>query len=135
MPNLSAKTPMNWIVVILILGLAGSSVACDLCAIYSATQAQGEAGKGPFAGVAEQFTYFGTTQLAGQEVPNEIGQYLSSSISQLFAGYNFNDRIGIQFNLPVIYRGFKRPDGLGGIDQGTESGIGDASLLGNLMVY
>ena len=123
------------LVILLITCLAGSTFACDLCAIYSATQAQGETGKGPFAGFAEQFTYFGTVQVDGEKVPNQVGQYLNSSISQVFAGYNFNDRLGLQFNLPVIYRSYKRPDGQGGIDRGSLSGIGDASLLGNAVVY
>jgi hypothetical protein len=60
-------------------GFAGSTVACDLCAIYSATEAQGQTGKGLFAGLAEQFTHFGTVQKEGKEVPNEAGQYLDSS--------------------------------------------------------
>src|SRR5437763_12078516 len=109
--------------------------ACDLCAIYAATQARGEIGAGFFTGVAEQFTHFGTVQVQGEEVPNPSGQYLDSSISQTFVGYNFNDRFGIQFNLPVIYRSFKRPDEMGGIERGTESGIGDISLLGNFIAY
>ena len=91
--------------------VAAPASACDLCSIYSATQARGEIGKGFFSGVAEQFSHFGTVQVDGQKVPNEVGQYLDSSISQLFAGYNFNDRFGVQFNLPVIYRSFRRPEG------------------------
>src|SRR6266566_8877945 len=105
-------------------------LACDLCAIYAASQARGEIGRGVFAGVAEQFTHFGTVQVDGHEVSNPSGQYLDSSISQVFAGYNFDERFGLQFNLPVIYRSFKRPDGEGGIERGKESGIGDVSLLG-----
>ena len=110
-------------------------LACDLCAIYSASQARGEIGRGVFAGVAEQFTHFGTVQVDGHEVADPSGQYLDSSISQLFAGYNFDERFGLQFNLPVIYRSFKRPDGQGGMDRGTESGIGDVSLLGTFVPY
>src|SRR2546430_6293963 len=113
--------------------VAAPASACDLCSIYSATQARGEIGKGFFSGVAEQFSHFGTVQVDGQKVPNEVGQYLDSSISQLFAGYNFNDRFGVQFNLPVLYRSFKRPEGFE-IDRGTESGIGDVSLIGNFLV-
>jgi hypothetical protein len=109
-------------------------MACDLCSIYSATQARGEVGKGFYAGVAEQFTHFGTMQVDGRKVPNEVGQYLNSAISQLYVGYNIDDRLGVQFNLPVIYRSFKRPEGFA-IDRGTESGIGDASLIGNLLAY
>ena len=119
---------------ILISGFATSIPACDLCAVYSATQAHGEIGKGFFTGVAEQFTHFGTMQEDGREVRNEVGQYLDSSISQIYAGYNFNDRAGLQFNLPVVYRAFKRPEGFA-IDRGTESGLGDVSLLAHLRAY
>ncbi|HTE91422.1 MAG TPA: hypothetical protein VK639_20910, partial [Terriglobales bacterium] len=114
--------------------MATPTTACDLCSIYSATQARGEIGKGFYSGVAEQFTHFGTMQVDGQKVPNDVGQYLDSSISQLYVGYNFNDRLGVQLNLPVIYRSFKRPEGFA-IDRGTESGIGDVSLIGNFLAY
>src|SRR5881396_3906397 len=73
--------------------LAAPGWACDLCAIYSATQARGEVGQGPFLGVAEQFTHFGTVQVEGNKVPDPSHQYLNSSISQLFAGYNFTERL------------------------------------------
>src|SRR5258708_39891186 len=99
-------------------GFATPALACDLCAIYSANQARGEIGKGPFAGVAEQFTHFGTTEEDGDKVPNPSGQYLDSSISQLFAGYNFNESSGIQLNVPLIYRSFIRPE-IAGIDPAT----------------
>src|SRR5689334_17515196 len=99
--------------------LAAPVTACDLCAIYSANQARGEIGKGPFGGVAEQFTHFGTVQVDGEKVDNPTGQYEDSSISQVFLGYNFNERFGVQFNMPLIYRSFKRPEGFA-IDEGTE---------------
>src|SRR5438477_6159772 len=110
------------------------ALACDLCSIYSAAQARGEIGKGFYSGVAEQFTHFGTVQVDGQKVSNDVGQYLDSSISQFFVGYDFNDQFGVQFNLPLIYRSFKRPQGFE-IDRGTESGIGDVSLIGNFLAY
>jgi len=109
-------------------------MACDLCSIYSATQARGEVGEGLYSGLAEQFSHFATVQVDGRKVSNEAGQYLDSSISQLFAGYNLNNRFGVQFNLPVIYRSFKRPEGFE-INRGTESGIGDVSLIGNFLAY
>ncbi len=115
-------------------GICASGNACDLCAIYAAQQAEGAAGRGFVAGVAEQFTHFGTLQMDGQKVDDPTSQYLDSSISQVFAGYYFNERFGVQFNLPVIYRSFQRPEGFG-IDRGTESGIGDVSLLGNARLF
>jgi hypothetical protein len=110
----------------------GSTFACDFCAVYSAVETS--AGKGFYAGVAEQWTHFGTLQVDGYEVANETGQYLDSSISQLIVGYNFNKRFGIQFNAPIIYRSFQRPEGFE-TDRGTESGIGDVSLIGRFTAY
>ena len=114
---------------------AQSVLACDLCAIYAATEAHAEIGRGPFVGVAEQFTHFGTVQIDGREVSNPSGQYLNSSVSQVFAGYNITKDLGIQLNVPVIYRSYKRPDSQGGIERGTESGIGDISLLANYNIW
>lgn len=108
--------------------------ACDICSVFSAAQARGEIGKGFFGGVAGQFTHFGTLQEDGREMSNPTGQYLDSSVSQVFAGYNFNERVGLQLNVPVIYRSFKRPDDFA-IDRGTEFGVGDVVLLGHYQPY
>ena len=107
--------------------------ACDLCSVYSSEQTRGEIGAGVYAGIAEQFTHFGTLQDNGARVDNPAGQYMDSSVSQVFAGYNFGERIGVQFTLPVIYCAFRRPEGLA-IESGTESGIGDISLIGHAQV-
>ncbi len=109
--------------------LATPVMACDLCSIYSATEASGGTGKGFYGGVAEQFTRFGTLQDGGHKIAND-GEYINSSVSQVFAGYNFNSRFGVQLNLPVIYRSFGSDT-----DRGRESGIGDASVIGNFSVY
>src|SRR6266700_3784208 len=119
---------------ILAAACAQPAFACDLCSIYAAAQAQGGSGAGFYGGFAEQFTYFGTLQDSGNRVPNTIEQHIDSSVSQLFAGYNFNDRFGLQFNLPVIYRSWKRPLGAV-IENGTELGLGDVSLIGNFLAY
>src|SRR5215475_12207317 len=92
---------------VLVAACAQPAFGCDLCAIYSATKAQGADSAGLFGGLAEQFTHFGTLQEDGHEVPNTIDQHIDSSISQIFVGYNFNERLGVQFNLPLIYREFR----------------------------
>jgi hypothetical protein len=84
--------------------------------------------KGWYGAVGEQFTHFGTLQFDGSEIGNPTGQYLDSSITQLVAGYSINSRFALQINLPLINRDFKRPEGFA-IDRGTESGLGDLSLL------
>lgn len=121
---------MKILVSTLLAGACAQPVfACDLCSVYSAMEAQSESGRGFFGGVAEQFTHFGTLQQDGHEVPGE-GQYIDSSVAQVFAGYNFNNRLGVQLNLPVIYRAY-------GSDtmHATEFGIGDLSLVGTFNAY
>ncbi len=113
--------------------LSSHTFACDSCAIYTATEAQGESITGWFAGAASQYTYFGTTQEDGHEVPNEADQYINSTITQALAGYNFTPRFSAQVNLPYIYRSFSRPEGFL-TDKGTEQGIGDASLIGRFLI-
>lgn len=104
--------------------------ACDLCAIYGAMEAEGRSGQGFFGGVAEQYTYFDTYQSNGHDASNPDGEHLNSLISQAFVGYNLNERFGVQFNLPVIYRNYAQDSG-----HGSEAGIGDVSLIGNVLLY
>jgi hypothetical protein len=98
--------------------------------VYAATEAQGGTGARLYGGIAEQFTYFNTLQSDGHTIAND-GEYIDSLVSQVFVGYHVNNRFGVQFNLPVIYRAY-------GSDSGgnhSEGGIGDVSLIGNLLVY
>jgi hypothetical protein len=114
----------------LLLMSRSGALGCDLCAIYGAMESQGVSSRGFFGGVAEQYTYFGTFQSGGHDATNPDGERLNSLTSQAFIGYNFSDRIGLQFNLPVIYRDYRK-DGA----QGSEAGIGDVSLIGNVRLY
>ena len=109
-------------------------MACDMCSVYSAMQAQGGGGKGFFGGVVEQFIHEGTLQNDGHEVANTSGQYLDDSVTTIFGGYNLNSRLDLQFNIPVINRSYKRPVG-STIETGTVSGVGDLSLIGNFVAY
>ncbi|MGE5700361.1 MAG: hypothetical protein ACM31N_09910 [Deltaproteobacteria bacterium] len=112
---------------------SGAAFACDLCAIYRATEAKASK-PGVFTGVFEQYTRFGTLRDGGRKVENEAGQFLNSSITQFILGYQFNYRFGVQLNVPYIHRSFKRAEGAG-IDEGTVSGPGDAALIGNALIY
>src|ERR1700686_4018299 len=127
---------------LLLLGLLSGaglriSQACDLCGCYT-PQLEAMPGmesatskswwNGFYGGVGEQFTHFGTVLGNGREASNPTGQYENSSITQIVAGYTINDRFALQINIPLIYREFKRPEGFA-IDRGTESGLGDISLL------
>ena len=117
----------------LMIAAAEPGFACDLCAIYRATEAKASK-PGWFVGVFEQYTRFGTLRDGGSKVENEAGQFLDSSITQVLLGYQINDRYGIQLSIPYIHRSFKRAEGTG-IDEGTVSGLGDVAHIGTARGY
>lgn len=133
---------LRFVVVALIAMALSRAAACDLCGCYTPQLEaipQAEPGsatwtRGLYFGAAEQFTHFGTLQVDGREVSNPTGQYLDSSITQLVAGYSLNSRFALQVNVPFIYRSFERPEGFA-MDRGTESGLGDVSLLGKFVLF
>ena len=110
-----------------------SAQACDLCSVYSATEAK-ESKPGLILGVFEQYTYFGTLQEDGHEVSNPADQKEDSAITQFIIGYQFNPRFGLQVNVPMIYRWWRRPEGTS-IQTDSELGLGDVSVVGNVLVY
>lgn len=146
-----------WLSLALAAALTGSlenARACDLCGCYTP---QIEAMPQPadlsplgqpspagelhynwldqaYFALAGQFTHFGTVQIDGREAPNPTDQHEDSSITQLVAGYSFTPRLALQMNLPLIYRSFARPEGFA-IQHGTESGLGDVSLLGKFVLF
>lgn len=69
-----------------------------------------------------------------EEVDNP-GERLRSSITQVLLGYNLGPEWGLQVNLPIIYRSYSRIDSRGNLVSGSESGIGDLSLLGRWVPF
>ena len=112
--------------------------ACDLCGCYTPQLESMPKEKtsltGFYTAVAEQFTHFGSLQFDDREVANPTGQRLDSSITQFVVGYEINDRFALQFNAPLIYRDFRRPEGFT-IDEGNVSGLGDVSLLAKAVLW
>ena len=114
---------------------AASSFACDLCGCYTPTlEVAHERPYGFYLGAAEQFTNFNTERLDGVKQPNPAGEYIHSSITQIVLGGTFFDnRAGLQLNVPLIYRSFRRQLGFD-IDRGHVSGLGDISLTANYVI-
>jgi len=121
------------VAVVAFLSVGTPAGACDLCAIYTATE-QRESRTGVWLGAAEQFSSYNTLQVEGHQVENPAGERLNSFITQFLVGYNFTPRLGLQLNLPVIGRSFRRQEA-NGIVNGDETGIGDMSLIGSFAAY
>ena len=119
---------MNVIKLILILVILSPtiSIACDLCGCFIPRDTMV---KGFRFGLAEQYSDFATLKLDGEEVSNPDGQKLNSWNTQFYANYYFNERLALQLNTPVLYKSFRRPEE-GIMQSGTESGIGDVSVVG-----
>src|SRR6185436_7897316 len=103
--HVSMKKMIGWS--ILAGAAASGAAACDLCAVYSAPLAHHVHDAGFHLGISEQFTHFGSVQENGHEVSNESDQYLDSFATQVYVGYQFTDRFGIQFNMPILHRSFR----------------------------
>jgi len=115
------------------LGPRTTALACDICAVYTATE-QSESRTGFRSGLAVQYTHYGTEQLDGHEVPNPHDESLDSVITQLFFGYQFTPRIGLQLNLPLITRQFERFHD-GQRERGNVNGPGDMTIFGHVLVH
>jgi hypothetical protein len=127
---------MKWrwlLVCVVTAGWSAATLACDLHAVYTPPEA-GQMRTGWYAGVHEQFTHYGTLQDDGRRQRDRVGQFLNSSITQMVLGWRPHPRAGVQVNVPLIHRWFKRPDG-DEIERGTESGLGDMTLTGHVTVW
>lgn len=102
------------------------SSACDLCGCY---MPKDNATKGFQFGIAEQYSQLSDLYSDGQQLTNEQEQFLNSSYTQILASYRFNERYGLQLNVPFVYRSFQRTEG-DSIKRGNLSGIGDIFLIG-----
>jgi hypothetical protein len=118
---------------LLMHGLSTTAVACDVCAVYVATE-MSESRTGFSLGAAEQFTRFGTLQLGGEEVANPADEHMESAITQLLFAYAPMPRLHFQLNLPIIARHYRRIED-DGVVSGDESGIGDLALTGLFNVW
>lgn len=129
---------VRWIgalVVLVLLCVASAprpAAACDICAIYTSVDLS-QSRSGFRLGLAQQYTNFGTRMVDSEEVENP-GERLQSSITQILLGYNFGPEWGLQVNLPFIYRPYTRLED-GELVSGSESGIGDMSLLGSWVPF
>jgi hypothetical protein len=86
---------------------------------------------GPWVAVSEQFTSFNTLRDGDKTLANENAEWLQSSITQLVVGYAIHPRFGLQLNVPLIAREFRRFHD-GALEHGDASGLGDISLVGRL---
>jgi hypothetical protein len=135
MPTVTSVGRTCLLVVAFVVGpalIVTPAAACDLCAIYSATE-QRESRIGWRLAVAEQFTSFDTWHRGDEAVANP-GEHLNSFITQVVLGYNVTPRLGFQMNVPLISRVYRRRE-QGGFVHGDESGIGDLSLLGTFVPF
>ena len=113
--------------IILTTILTARASACDLCAC-DLPLIRLDNRSGWHAGVSEQYTSYESLRLDGRDIKNPSGQYLHSSITQIMLGYDFQQRFGVQLNVPLIARTYRRVEE-GRVENGSISGIGDISLI------
>lgn len=121
----------------LLLGVSAAR-ACDVCAVYTATQMREER-TGLLVGLAEQATRYSTRLPDPAGGTRDAGERLNSFITQVLVGYDFHPKFRVQVNVPIIARDYHRlrnrrlvddqiRDGV--MTKGNVSGFGDVALLG-----
>jgi hypothetical protein len=118
----------------LLLIIPGPVFACDICAIASSATTLQQTQSGFYLGLSEQFTRYGTLQFDNEKTSNPLNQFMNSSVTQMFLGYNINSRVGIQLTVPFIHRSFRRPEE-GMIQNGSVTGFGDSSLIARVLAF
>jgi len=133
---------------ILILATATSSRACDTCGceicdpgvlngvlngIQGYSSGPGLQQSYFFASVAEQYTDY--SHIINVPVGASLNQFERSAITQFILGYQINDRLGVQVNVPYIYRWYRVMNNAGtAMDSGQSDGLGDVSVVANYVV-
>ena len=128
--------------VVLFLAMT-TAPACDLCAVYRASDAQGETGSGLVFSLAEQFVPSRTAQFRSQEVHPTFREHVDSSITHLVASYNFTPRFGLSLNVPLTHLDYRRRDVRYSLstppvpytEDRSEAGMGDVALIGRLTLF
>src|SRR4029453_8152028 len=102
-----------------------------LCDLYGHRSVGGAQGLPPRRGRAVRALPHGAGERRGD---SEFGEFLNSSITQFVLGYQWNERFGLQLNIPFIARTFRRLED-GRLERGDSIGAGDLSLIGNLLAF
>jgi len=89
-----------------------------------------------FSSIAEQYTDYGTLKnIQNAPVGTSSDQFERSAITQFVVGYQVNERLGIQLNVPYIYRWYRIMNNAGtAMDSGQSDGLGDVSIVANYIV-
>jgi hypothetical protein len=139
--SLSPRRHLAVVIATIAVGMAAaasSARACDVCAVYTATQMRATR-TGFLMGLAEQGTRYSTRLPDPDGGTEDKGERLNSFITQILFGYDFHPKFGVQVNVPIIARDYHRlrnrrlvddqiRDGV--MTKGEISGFGDVALLG-----
>ncbi|HMP82323.1 MAG TPA: hypothetical protein PKA41_06400 [Verrucomicrobiota bacterium] len=137
------KLPLKIFLAVGLLMIAGRVRACDLCAVYRAADAKGDSGTGFVFTLAQQYIPYRTVQYNGHEVNPPNPDYVDSSITHFVLGYNGSSRWGVSLNVPFTHLNFRRTDlryysGPPFVEvvteKGSETGLGDVSLIGRFAI-
>jgi len=122
----------------LFLATVGTSPACELCAIYSASNDRAGGSSGFQFTIAEQYVSAHSLYFEGHSASQYTfyaPAFLDSSYIHLVPTYNFSSRFGLSLNEPIIHREFRRVEQqpTQNLDEsGTITGPGDLALIGRL---
>jgi hypothetical protein len=136
------KDCLKWSVLLLWLLGRGGVEACDLCAVYRASDANGANASGLVVSVAAQFIPYRTLQFEGREVAAPFQDKLDHTVTHFVLGYNVTPKWGVSLNVPLVHLAYQRTDFRYSTvnppvlftESGTETGMGDISVIGRVAI-
>jgi len=135
-----------WIPSLFLIVSTAAARACDTCgcefcepgAINGLAFGGSTADKSSyfFSSIAEQYTDYSSIKNIGDAAPGASpDQFERSAITQFIVGYQVNERLGVQINVPYIYRWYRTMNNAGtAMDSGQSDGLGDVSIVANYIV-
>lgn len=118
----------------LLIALPSRSYACDPCALYSASQLHNSEAQSFTVAAFEQYTDFDTAETLPENSIRNGELVKGFSTTQFLVAYQLNADLGLQLNLPLIYRRYDEIEKFRSSSE-SEFGIGDTSVVGSYSLY
>lgn len=110
--------------------LVGEALACDPCALYSASRLQGHESGAVTLSVSEQYTDYDRPR-EFRENSVRSGEFVRGfSTTQFALSYDPSETFGLQLTVPLVARSFDEVRSFR-TESGSDAGIGDLSLVGS----
>lgn len=113
---------------------SSTALACDPCALYNASRLHDSEDGAISIAAFQQYTDYNTAKNLPKNSIRDGELVKSFSTTQLLVAYEATQDLGLQLNLPLVYRRFSELEKFKASSE-SEFGIGDATIGSNYTLY